>query len=176
MLHIKCDYTAVNLYPLSTHGMIENAKKILLASHGTSGAQAAEQIVFKTCHRSAHVTHLVIVPIFWKNILGDDWLNNDVTRNRFCGYLEAELENELNINLTRVRNHLKDRCITNTNKILLGDPDRSLLETCENYSYDLVVMGSPRPRSVAGLNSRMSTSLLTRELSTPLIIAPYPNA
>ena len=156
--------------------MIENAKNILLASHGTIGAQAAEQIVLNTCHKNAHVTHLLVIPMFWKNILGDDWLNNDVTRNKFCSYLEEELENELNITVERVRSYFEDRHIINSSKILLGDPDQSLLETCKESFYDLVVMGTPRPKGVAGLFSRMSTSLLTRKLPTPRFIAPYPNA
>ena len=64
--------------------MLENAKNILLASHGTIGAQAAEQAAFNMCRKNTQITHLIVIPKFWKDILGDDWLNNDCTRNKFC--------------------------------------------------------------------------------------------
>jgi len=156
--------------------MLENAKNILLASHGTVGAQAAEQAAFNICRKNAHITHLIVIPKFWKDILGDDWLNNDCTRNKFCNYLEAELEDEVNLNISRVRKHLKSLGIAYTKKIIVGEPDKSLIQACEEVSYDIVVMGSPRPKGIAGLYSRMSTTFLAQNLNTSIFTAPHPNA
>jgi hypothetical protein len=52
------------------------ARAILLASHGTPGARAAEAAAFDLCAQEGRVHHLVVVPDFWKGMLGDDWLNN----------------------------------------------------------------------------------------------------
>ena len=156
--------------------MLENAKNILLASHGTVGAQAAEQAIFNKCRKNAHITHLIVIPNFWKDILGDDWLNNDCTRNRFCNYLETELEDEVNLNISRVHKGLEFLGITYTKKIIVGEPDKSLVQACEDVPYDIVVMGSPRPKGMAGLYSRMSTTYLDQNLNTSIFIAPHPNA
>ena len=156
--------------------MLDNAKSILLASHGTVGAQAAEQAALNICRKNAHITHLIVIPKFWKDILGDDWLNNDCTRNKFCNYLETELEDEINLNISRVHKRFEPLGIAYTKKIVVGEPDKSLVQACEEESYDIVVMGSPRPKGIAGLYSRMSTTFLDQNLNTSIFIAPHPNA
>src|SRR5210317_489096 len=108
--------------------MLDNAISILLASHGTVGAQAAEEAVLNACRKNAHITHLIVIPEFWKHILGDDWLNNDCTRNKFCNYLETELENEVNFNISRVYKRFKSLGIPYTKKIIVGEPDKSLVQ------------------------------------------------
>lgn len=55
---------------------MRHAQVILLASHGTPGARAAERAAFDLCAADGRLCHLVIVPDFWKGMLGDDWLNN----------------------------------------------------------------------------------------------------
>jgi hypothetical protein len=58
---------------------------ILLASHGTAGARAAEAAALDRCAGGATLHQLVVVPDLWKGMLGDDWLNNAVTQARFGG-------------------------------------------------------------------------------------------
>ena len=76
--------------------------KIILASHGTAGARAAEDVALALCaENGATLLHLLVVPDFWKDIfvvpdfwkgmMGDDWLNNAVTRIRFGDYVENQL-------------------------------------------------------------------------------------
>ena len=156
--------------------MLGNAKSILLASHGTVGAQAAEEALFNVCRKDARVTHLIVIPKFWKHILGDDWLNNDCTRNKFCNYLETELEDEVNFNISRVYKRFKPLGIAYTKKIVVGEPDKSLVQACEEQPYDIVVMGSPRPKGMSGLNSRMSTTFLDQNINTSKFMAPHANA
>ena len=87
--------------------MVKATQNILLASHGTIGAQAAEQKVFEMCASNAHITHLLVVPEFWKDMLGDDWLNNSVTRIQFEDYLETELGQEVDQHIDRVHSRLE---------------------------------------------------------------------
>ena len=149
---------------------------VLLASHGTSGAMAAENTAFNICRKNYIVTHLIVVPEFWKGILGDDWLNNDCTRNHFCKYLEAELENEVNLSINRIRNKFNSLGVTNKNKILVGKPDKVLVQLCKEESFDVIIMGSLRPKIIKGLKSRMWTSYLTSNINTSLYITPHPYA
>ena len=156
--------------------MTTDHKEILLASHGTVGAQAAEQKTFKLCNTSTHITHLIVVPEFWKDMLGDDWLNNSKTRIRFGDYLESELEKEVDQTIKRVQEKADSLGIRYTSKVTLGDPEKCLLDINTELEFDLVVVGSKRPKALSGLHSRMLSNLVSQHLSTKLLSVPHPNA
>jgi len=149
--------------------------KVLLASHGTEGAMAAEQMAFKMCGRGAHLHHLIVVPGFWKGTTGDDWLTNGSTRDTFRRYLEAELGREVDENFVRVGAAAVERELDYTNDMVVGEPDECLLDSSRQQDYDLIILGSPRPKGKSGLRSRMITDALTHKLTTPLLIVPYPD-
>lgn len=151
-----------------------STNNILLASHGTNGAQAAEQMAVSLCNKGGAIHHLVVVPTLWEGMTGDDWLNNGSTRNTFRRYLESELEQEVAEHCERISKHAKENDIEYTNEVVVGEPDKCLLDVSEKQNYDLVVMGAPRPKGVSGLRSRMSNDKITRTISTPILIAPYP--
>lgn len=151
-----------------------STNNILLASHGTDGAQAAEQMAISVCNKGGAIHHLVVVPTLWEGMTGDDWLNNGKTRNTFRRYLESELEQEVAEHCERVSKHAKENNLSYTNEVIVGEPDECLLDVSEKTNYDLVIMGAPRPKGVSGLRSRMSTDAMTRKIQTPVMIAPYP--
>lgn len=150
------------------------SNRILLASHGTDGAVAAEQTVMQMCARGSQLHHLVVVPDLWKGMTGDDWLNNGMTRNRFRDYLESELENEVREHVSRLQTEAQARDIDYTSEVVVGKPEACLLEASQRADYDLIVMGSPRPKGIQGLRSRMKTETLVQNLTAPLLIVPYP--
>lgn len=148
---------------------------LLLASHGTEGAIAAEQMAFSMCGKGAHLHHLIVVPSFWKGTTGDDWLNNGSTRDTFCRYLEAELGREVDEHFARVGEGAVKQDVDYTNDMVIGEPDKCLLDASQQHQYDLIILGSPRPKGKSGLRSRMITDALTHKLTTPLLIVPYPD-
>ncbi len=150
-------------------------KHILLASHGTCGACAAETVAFNLCNPDTTLHHLIVVPDFWKGMLGDDWLNNAITQIRYGKYVEGQLEQEIQANVSRVGAIAKKYQITYTNEFMLGKPAECLLKVANSADFDLVVMGSPRPKHKAGLKSRMHGETLLHNLSIPLLIIPYPH-
>ena len=153
---------------------MQNANHILLASHGTDGAKAAEQIAIQMCKEGGHVHHLIVVPTFWQGMTGDDWLNNGSTRDRFRRYLEDQLSQEVQEHQARVSEAAEARHLIYTTEVILGEPDECLATASQKEHFDLVVLGSPRPKGKAGLRSRMVTET-TRELPVPLMIVPYPD-
>jgi nucleotide-binding universal stress UspA family protein len=153
---------------------MQTANNILLASHGTEGAQAAEAMAFKLCKKGGHVHHLIVVPSLWKGMTGDDWLNNGITRDRFRRYLENELSQEVEANKNRVSQAAEAHELKYTSEVIVGEPDECLIKTSEKSEYDLIVMGSPRPKGKPGLRSRMMTKI-TRKLPAPVFIVPYPD-
>ena len=147
---------------------------ILLASHGTEGAMAAEKMALSLCEKGAKLHHLLVVPTLWQGMTGDDWLNNGSTRDVFRRYLESELGREVDEHVERISSLAKAISVEYSNELIVGEPEECLLDACKNQDFELVVMGSPRPKKIKGLRSRMKTEPLTRSLSIPLLIVPYP--
>lgn len=150
------------------------ARHLLLASHGTPGARAADRLALELCVRGGTLWHLVVVPDLWRGMMGDDWLNNASTRADYGRHVEAQLAAEIEQHRQVLAAECRSRGIPYETKTVLGKPDRCLLEYAAAVGPQLVVMGSPRPRGTPGLRSRMNTETLVRSLTVPLVIAPYP--
>ncbi len=151
-------------------------KKIILASHATPGARAAEDVAFDLCTEpGAALHHLLVVPDFWKGMMGDDWLNNAVTRIRFGNYVENQLACEAADEVERLSARAKKKGIPYTDDVRLGKPAACLIDACEKGGFDLAVIGSPRPKGVEGYRSRMNLEDLSRALPTRLLIVPHPD-
>jgi len=150
------------------------ANHILLASHGTEGAMAAEKVALSLCNKGAKLHHLLVVPTLWQGMTGDDWLTNGSTRDTFRRYLESELGKEVDEHCERISSQAEAISVAYTKELVVGEPDECLLKACRNQDFELVVIGSPRPRGIKGLRSRMSTEPLSKSLNIPLLIVPYP--
>ena len=148
-------------------------QKILLASHGTLGAQAAERYVFANFSSCSTLHHLCVVPDCWKGMMGDDWLNNAATQAEFGRYLEQELDAEIAVNRLRVQSACEAKLLAYQFHLEQGDPAQVLIALAASDQHDLVVMGTVRPKSVLGLRSRMNVSLLQQKLRCPLLIVPF---
>lgn len=150
-------------------------RKILLASHGTKGARAAEKLAFALCRPGTRLEHLLVVPDFWKGMMGDDWLNNASIRDVYGKYIESRLADEARRHIDRLRKEAGKRRVRYRVQVVFGKPADCLLERVARDAVDLVVMGSPRPRGQPGLRSRMLTDAVLKSLRTPLYIAAYPH-
>ena len=149
-------------------------RNILLASHGTPGARSAEKAALALCPRGSTLHHLVVVPDFWKDMMGDDWLNNAMTRETYGNYVEDQLEAEVRAQFKRLYKLAVKRGLRYQPEAVLGKPAEALLDRARRCKADLVVIGSPRPRGKAGFRSRMELDKLTRSLRIPLLIVPHP--
>ncbi len=146
---------------------------IVLASHGTAGARAAERAAFDLARRDgARVTHLYVIPDFWAGMRGDDWLNNAVTQEAFGHYLEGELAREAREVMDRLQEEAQAFEVALDSRALFGDPTKCLIHLCADCKADLVVLGTPRPKGMPGYASRMKLDLLSRSLGAALLIVP----
>ncbi len=153
---------------------MRDAHAILLASHGTPGARAAEQAAFDQCAAGGRVHQLVVVPDFWKGMLGDDWLNNAAVHIRFGRYVESQLEREIVEHATQVEAEAKRRGLGYSCELRFGKPAECLAAVAAAGDYDVVVVGSPRPKGVPGYRSRLAIETLVKTLKAPLLVVPYP--
>lgn len=152
-------------------------KHVLLASHGTPGAVAAENMALRVCASEGMIDHLIVVPEFWQGMTGDDWLNNGVTRNQFNDYLQTELGKEVDQQCDRLQHKVSAHAFNYHSLIFFGKPDQALLECTKKQAYDLIVLGSSRPRRMPGLpvlRSTMLTKQLITAIQTATLIVPYP--
>jgi nucleotide-binding universal stress UspA family protein len=149
-------------------------QRILLASHGTPGARAADSIILTLATAGTTIFHLTVVPDFWRGMMGDDWLSNVATREAYCSHVETQLGREIE----RHREDLEPRVLATgacyVARVVLGKPADCLLAFAVETDPQLVVIGSPRRRGMPGLRSRMQVEGLTRGLAAPLLVVPYP--
>jgi len=149
-------------------------RNILLASHDTAGARAAEKMAFSLCRKDSTLHHLIVVPDFWKGMMGDDWLNNAVTRDIYADYVESQLEDEVRQHVRRMMKEAAKRKIRYRFEVVIGKPTDSLIARANKGPADLVIIGSPRPKGTTGLRSRMHPDRLAEKLQAPLLIIPHP--
>ncbi len=152
-------------------------KNIILASHGTSGAIAAEKAALDLAQENGAALHqLLVVPDFWKGMMGDDWLNNAVTQIRFGEYVENQLAKETAEEIVRVEEQAGSRGIAYSHAITLGKPEACMIAACADGEFDLAIIGAPRPKGSAGYSSRMKLDPLLRALQTRLMVIPHPES
>jgi len=147
---------------------------ILIASHGTPGAQAAERTALAWCRPGSLLSHLLVVPDLWRGMMGDDWLNNASTRHTYGNYVEGELQREVDAHVGRLRAQAAAAGVAYTCRIMIGKPLECLLEYSRETVPALIVMGAPRPKGQPGLRSRMDVARLGGALSAPVLIIPHP--
>lgn len=152
--------------------MSQMHENILLASHGTAGARAAEAAAFDLSGSNTTLHHLIVVPDFWKGMMGDDWLNNASTREIYGNYVESQLTDEVRENVSRVQQEAQRRQIRYDYEIVIGDPTTCLIDKAKALGADIVMTGSPRPKHESGLNSRLHFDKLVSELTVPLMVVP----
>jgi hypothetical protein len=102
-------------------------RRILLASHGTPGARAADDIALGLVGPGATLFHLTVVPDFWRGMMGDDWLNNVATREAYCSHVETQLAREIECH----RQDLEPRVLATgacyQSRVVIGKPADCLI-------------------------------------------------
>ncbi|MBF0336024.1 MAG: universal stress protein [Alphaproteobacteria bacterium] len=151
-------------------------RRILLASHGTPGARAAESAALDLVAEGGSIRHLYIVADFWHGMTGDDWLNNAGSRIRYESHLEAELEKDARAEIDRLSAQAAARGVAYGHVVAVGKPAKTLLEVAAEGGLDLVVIGAPRPKGVKGHRSRLDVEPLVKGLGVPLLVVPHPGA
>lgn len=148
-------------------------KKIILASHGTLGARAAESAALEMAEENNYkIIHLYVVPDFWRGMRGDDWLNNAITQKTFGDYVENELAKEATIEVNRLKESANEKGVILETRATFGKPVDSLILLSQEVKPSMIFMGTPRSKGEQGYNSRMKLEPLVRSLTAQLVIVP----
>jgi nucleotide-binding universal stress UspA family protein len=94
---------------------------------------------------------------------------------RFGRYVESQLGREIEAHAGALEAAAKERGLGYSCEVRLGKPAECLAAVAAAGTYDLVVIGSPRPRGVPGYRSRLAVETLVKTLKVPLLVVPYPD-
>lgn len=156
----------------SAAGLAWPPRLLLLAHHGTAGAERAAALALSLAVPGAtRILHLYVVPDFWAGMQGDDWLNNAWTRDAFADHVEHQLALEARERMGTLAARCAAAGVACTPILRYGKPAECLIAAAREDGADLVVIGPPRPKGEPGLRSRMDLETLARGLAAPLLIA-----
>ncbi len=153
---------------------------ILLCTHGSAGAQKAEQFIFKKSNENPElkVTVLTVLDEDWRSMTGDDWLNSSKTHTVFLDHVEEQVTEEIREEWQRIHatypNASKADFLQRT-----GNIARTITDVAKEIGCDLIAMGPCRRkkgliigRTGKGLQDTLKNKILHPLLPCPLIIAP----
>jgi len=155
---------------------------VLLCTHGTDGAQKAENFVFKTLERNPDlkVSVLTVLDEDWRGMTGDDWLNSSKTHTDFLDHVEQQVSEEIAADWQRIKTShpiaSRVEFIQRTGKIA-----ETITQVASTLNCDLIVIGPYRKSKRfsihskdmdMGLKARMENKKLHPLLPCPLLIAP----
>ncbi|MBI5180599.1 MAG: universal stress protein [Nitrospirae bacterium] len=146
-------------------------KKILLATHGSDGAQKAEDAALKLAKENkAKLSVLYITHASWATMSGIDWLNRSNTRMRFARHMEDELENDAKTIIENFQKKAKKAGVKAEVIKVVAEPYDAILEQSKKSKPDIVVIGAPQKYSKV-YKYRIPYKKFLQEISCPVFIA-----
>ena len=157
-------------------------KNILLCTHGSQGAQKAEEYVFTQLmpgFPEATISVLTIIDKDWAEMSTDDWLNTSTTRTQFKDYVDEQLGREIGADWQRIKEAYPQAELVQFYKVV-GGIEETIVELAEKIDCDLIVTGPyyKKPRRLfstkmnPGLADTLDNKKLHPILPCPLLVAP----
>lgn len=157
-------------------------KQILLCTHGSPGAQKAEEYVFTQLlphFPDANLSVLTIVDKDWATMSTDDWLNTSTTRTQFKDYVDEQLGREITEDWQRIQSAYPLAAKGRFYKIV-GGIEETIVELSEKISCDIIVAGGyyKKPKRLfstnmtPGLADTLDIKKLHPNLPCPLLTVP----
>lgn len=157
-------------------------KNILLCTHGSQGAQKAEEYVFTKLmpgFPGATISVLTIIDKDWAEMSTDDWLNTSTTRTQFKDYVDEQLGREIGADWQRIKESYPQAEQVSFYKVV-GGIEETIVELAEKIDSDLIVVGpyfkKPKrlfsTRMTPGLADTLDNKKLHPILPCPLVIVP----
>lgn len=157
-------------------------KNILLCTHGSPGAQKAEEYLFSTLMPGcpdAMVSILTIIDKDWAEMSTDDWLNTSTTRTQFKDYVDEQLGREIGADWQRIKETYPLAENVTFYKVV-GGIEETIVELADKISCDIIVVGPyyKKPKRLfstkmrPGLADTLNNKVLHPILPCPLLVAP----
>lgn len=152
-------------------------RRILLCTHGSAGAQKAEEYIFTQflpAFPQARLTVLTIIDKDWSSMSSDDWLNTSTTRTQFKDYVEEQLGREINDDWQRIKETYPLATSAKFIKVV-GEIEATIAEVAGTVESQLVVIGAYNKKTKRLFSVTMAPGLaatLDNEKLHPLLPCP----
>jgi nucleotide-binding universal stress UspA family protein len=146
---------------------------LLLCTHGTPGAQIAENLVFAELagkQASIKITVLTVINEDWKLMTGDDWLNTSTTRNTFIEHVDSQLSQEIEADWQRIKARFP-RAESCRFIRTMGPIEQTICKVAAENGCDLIVIGPFQKKQGKGFKARMKNKTFHPLLTCPLLVA-----
>lgn len=155
---------------------------ILLCTHGSHGAQKAENFVFNTMLKRSpdlKITVLTLIDQDWASMSQDDWLNTSKARTMFKDFVEEQLTEEIQQDWDRIKTE-HPAAVDCTFTKFIGHIEEAMIEMATAINADAIVIGPTQIKKSRlfsvkmekGLANTLENKKLQPKLSCPLIVAP----
>ncbi len=149
---------------------------LLLCTHGSAGAQKAEEYVFTHLlpNSPAALTVLTIVDKDWSIMSSDDWLNTSTTRTQFKDYVDEQMSREISEDWQRITDRYPLAEQAKFMKVV-GGIEETIAEVAEKLGCELIVLGPYSKKPSRLFSVKMSPGLaatLSNERLHPLLPCP----
>lgn len=144
-------------------------KRILIATHGTEGAQKAESYAIGLARQSAAELHgLYVIHKDWSSLVGIEWLHSSEKRMEFYRYAESQF----NIRAEEVLRAFAERAkgIKVATSVKVGDPAEVIAEEARDRQIDLVVIGDKGNVRSEEYKARISLKRLMKLTPCPVLV------
>ncbi len=146
-------------------------QRILVATHGTEGARAAEAYALELARDSGAEVHaLYVIHKGWGSLVGIEWLHSSEKRMEFYRYAESELFRRAEEVLGAARRAAADIYVTPHTRV--GEPTEIIAETAEELGVDLIVLGPSGGARSEEYQARVRLKKLLGRAPCPVLIAP----
>lgn len=142
---------------------------ILLVLDQSSSAAQLLPLVSKLVGTETDLTVIYILDAGWSEILGDEWLSNNVTRRTFLRYMEQQQSLEAKSQLDYLTKQLSKLVGKLRSQVVEGRPEKILVAAVkEQGPFDLIVIPHPR----AGNGIKLKLDRLCKKITCPVLVAP----
>jgi len=138
-------------------------KKILVATHGTAGAVAAEQYALdlaRTLDAGLHA--LYVIHEGWGSLVGIEWLHSSETRMDFYRYAESELFRMADAALEDFVRRAAACGLNVTTSVRVGDPGEAIVSESRERGSDLIVLGEAGGKRSEEYKAKISMNKLLK--------------
>lgn len=145
-------------------------KRILIATHGTEGAQKAESYAIGLARQSGAELHgLYVIHKDWSSLVGIEWLHSSERRMEFYRYAESQF----NIRAEEVLDAFRARTqwLEVTTAIRAGEPAEVIAEEAKIKNADLIVIGVGSNKRSEEYKAKVPMKKLIKIAPCPVLIA-----
>lgn len=144
-------------------------KRILVATHGTRGAEKAELCAIGLARALGAELHgLYVIHKDWGSLVGIEWLHSSEKRMEFYRYAESQF----NIRAEEVLKAFVERAagMEVATSVKVGDPAEVIAEEARDRQTDLIVVGGNSNVRSEEYKARISLKRLMKLAPCPVLV------